>query len=147
MNKFVALLIAIGAAVMIYSQVGGAAHPAVFKSISFSEALESNRTSGQLLIVKATASWCGPCKMMNRDTFVDADVVQQINASGIAIALDVDRENAAAQALGVRSIPTTIIFVNGEEVARQGGYLPPEEFLTLINGAARAAKRAANAAR
>lgn len=147
MNKFVALLIAIGAAVMIYSQVGGSAHPAVFKSMSFAEALEANRTSGQLLIVKATASWCGPCKMMDRDTFVNPDVVEQINANGIAIALDVDREGAAAQALGVRSIPTTIIFVGGEEVARQGGYLPPDEFMTVVNGAARAAKRAVNAAR
>ncbi len=69
-----------------------------------------------VVLVDCYADWCGPCKMM------DPVVKQLASTTDAAIAkLDVDANQALAGKLGARSIPTFIIYANGEPVQRMVG--------------------------
>lgn len=70
------------------------------------------------VLVDVWAPWCGPCKMM-APAFEGA--ARQLEPRVRLIKLNSDVEQGAAAALGIRSIPTLILFARGKEVARQPG--------------------------
>jgi thioredoxin 1 len=75
------------------------------------------------------AVWCGPCKMI-------APVLEEIASEyegQLQIAkLDVDYNNHSAGKFGVMSIPTLILFKNGQPVERIVGYMPKEKLLSKL---------------
>lgn len=78
------------------------------------------------------APWCGPCKLAEpvleelSETYKDKLQVMKIN---------VDENNEQAQKYGVLSIPTTILFKDGNEIGRQSGFSGKEKFEELIKKA------------
>jgi thioredoxin 1 len=92
--------------------------PPVFKQASFKDALAETVGTDKILIVKGTAEWCGPCKQMDRTTWRDEKVVQWVKDNGLAIQVDVDKEEKVAANLKIRAMPTMIAFRNGKEVDR-----------------------------
>jgi len=69
-------------------------------------------------LVDFWAEWCGPCKMMD----VPLDELAGENAGKLTVAkLNVDENPATMTAYSVMSIPTLIIFQNGEEKRRLVG--------------------------
>jgi len=73
------------------------------------------------VIVDFYADWCGPCKMMAP---VFDDLAREQMGKVLVAKLDTDRNPRTTQALGVRGIPTLIVFRGGKEVARQVGAVP-----------------------
>ena len=72
-------------------------------------------------IVKFTAEWCGPCKMMNP---VLEEIEKKYDGKLDIFNIDVDKEHEAAAAFGIRSIPN-MIFIPKEGVPeRMVGALP-----------------------
>ena len=49
--------------------------PAVFQDLDFATALARSSAENKLLIVDAMTSWCGPCKAMDKTTWVDDELV------------------------------------------------------------------------
>jgi thioredoxin 1 len=80
-------------------------------------------------VVDFWAVWCGPCKMI-------APVLEEIaeeHAGQLQVAkLDVDANNATAYQYGVMSIPTLILFKEGEVVERVVGNMPKEKLLAKL---------------
>lgn len=71
------------------------------------------------LLLDCWAEWCGPCRMI-------APVLDQLAANhpGLRVGkLDTERHGQVAASLGIRSIPTLILFAGGREVARSSGVM------------------------
>ena len=81
------------------------------------------------IVVDFWAVWCGPCKMI-------APALEQIAAEyddQIRVAkLDVDHNSETAIKYGVMSIPTLILFKNGEDVERIVGFMPKEKLVAKL---------------
>ena len=80
-------------------------------------------------VVDFYATWCPPCKML-------APIMEEIaeEAENCVVAkLDIDEAINVANELGVMSIPTVIIFKDGQEMERLIGFRNKEELLEKIN--------------
>ena len=80
-------------------------------------------------IVDFWAPWCGPCKMFGP---IFENVSKKFNSIKFC-KLNIDEdENEVSRNLGVMSIPTTIIFKNGEEIKRNIGFLDEDSFIDFL---------------
>ena len=82
----------------------------------------------------AYASWCGPCKLMEKNVFTDKNVADFYNKNFVNARIDMEKGEGRDLAIkyGVRSYPT-FLFLNGEGdvVGKELGYIQSKEFLEL----------------
>ena len=116
--------------------VAAGSHGPLFQSISFDEARAASERNQNYLLVDATASWCPPCKMMEKDTWPDPRIAEWVAKRGSAIQVDVDADRPAATALKIQAMPTMILFKDGKEVARVMGYKDADGMLAWLNNSA-----------
>lgn len=81
------------------------------------------------VLVDFWAEWCGPCQMMGPIV----DEVAEERDDVIIGKLNVDTQPEIALRYNVMSIPTLILFKNGEEAQKSIGLISKEELLELIN--------------
>lgn len=87
------------------------------------------KESGKLMLVDFYADWCGPCKML---TPVLTEISSERSDVEI-IKVDVDKEGALAQSLGIMSIPSLFLFKDGKIVAKAVGYQGKDAINAFIN--------------
>lgn len=82
------------------------------------------------VLVDFWADWCGPCKML-------APVIEQLStelADKIKIVkMNIDENPHIPSSLGIRSIPTMVIFKDGKQLATKIGVLPKNSIEEWIN--------------
>lgn len=82
------------------------------------------------VLVDFYADWCGPCKMMA--PYLE-EVAQKMKGKVKVIKVDVDKNQKASAKYQVQSIPTLILFQNGQIKWRQAGVVDPHTMMTHIN--------------
>jgi len=93
--------------------------------------LQEKIDSGDKIILKLGAPWCGPCRMM--DPIFEK--IAKENTSDVQMyTMNVDLNKEASIALGVRSIPTIKIFNAGELIETKIGMLSEGQINGLITG-------------
>jgi thioredoxin 1 len=90
------------------------------------------------VVVDFWAEWCGPCRMIAPAL----DEIQNALGEKVKIVkLNVDENPGVASKYGIMSIPTLMIFKNGELASRQVGAAPKAKLEQWINAAVSATRR------
>lgn len=88
------------------------------------EVLQSDKT----VLLDFWASWCGPCRMLSPIIDEIADEHPEIKVGKI----NVDEQMTLAQQFNVMSIPTLLVFKNGQKVNMTIGVQPKEQILEML---------------
>ena len=88
--------------------------------------------SKEPVLVDFWAEWCGPCRAVAP---VLEEVAGELKGKLKIVKLNVDENPETAAKYGIQSIPTLMIFKNGEMASRQIGAAPKAKLVQWINGA------------
>lgn len=81
------------------------------------------------VLVDFWASWCGPCQMLAP---VIAEIAEEYAGKVKVGKVNVDEQPNLANRYGIASIPTVMLFKNGEVVSTSLGYRPKNELETML---------------
>lgn len=80
------------------------------------------------VLVDFYADWCGPCRMISP---IVEEIAKENNDLQV-VKVNVDNFEAIARKYGIMSIPTLIVFKNGEAVNKNIGYISKDEIIKLL---------------
>ncbi len=84
------------------------------------------------VVVDFWAEWCGPCKMIAPAL---EEISKSLSGKVKIVKLNVDENPGTAAKFGIMSIPTLMLFKNGELTSRQVGAAPKQKLEQWITGA------------
>lgn len=100
----------------------------VFNDLNFEEEVLK---SVEPVLVDFTATWCGPCKALS--PIVDQVAEEMVGKIRVG-KLDIDDAPVTASKLGIRGVPTLMVFKNGERSAQLVGLTTKQKILALLQG-------------
>ena len=142
---------------------GAGLHAQEIKWMSMNEALEAQQKKPKKIFMDAYTEWCGPCKMLDKNTFSNKDVAKYVNKHYYPVKFNAEgtdtinykerlfsnqnyipnkrgRNNTHdfTRALGVQAYPSLVFFdEQGNLIGPIPGYRTPQEleiFLKLFSG-------------
>ena len=91
----------------------------------FTEIIQGNKP----VLIDFSAEWCQPCKMMPP---ILKEVKKQMGDKIRILKIDVDRNPAIAQKHQIQSVPTMMVFKNGQVVFRQSGVMQAGQIVQMM---------------
>ncbi len=110
------------------------ARPPVFTDTTYEDGLAKSKAEQKVFILDAMTSWCGPCKTMDKITWVDPQVEAWLKENAIAVQLDMDHHRDVSKTLAIHAYPTIVAFKDGKEFDRIIGLRNAEQFLAWLKG-------------
>ena len=86
--------------------------------------------SHPLVLVDFYADWCGPCKMMAP---VFKELKENMGDKIKIVKIDTERNQQLSAKMGIRSIPTMVLYKNGQQVWQQPGAMPLHNLQQKLN--------------
>jgi thioredoxin-related protein len=126
------------------------------QNLSWLQIEEKAKTENKYIFVDCFATWCGPCKMMDRDVYTKENVSSFVNAHFISVKVQMDTTKSDAEAIKkwyadacglkhdykVNAFPTYLFFSPiGEIVHRAMGAMPDTLFLKIASNALKPEKQ------
>lgn len=94
------------------------------------ENFDSVLKDNAVVAVDFWATWCGPCKMLAP---VIEELASDFDGKAVIGKVDVDENESLAMRFGIMSIPTVLIFKNGEMVDKHIGFRQKTQLADAIN--------------
>jgi len=88
--------------------------------------------SSEPVVVDFWAEWCGPCRMIAPSL---EEIATEMKGKVKVAKLNIDEKPAVAGKLGIRSIPTLMLFKDGKLASQKVGAAPKGELVKWINAA------------
>jgi thiol:disulfide interchange protein len=117
------------------------ARPGIFADMTFERAQDAAAAAAQtggtpekLLVVDFGASWCPPCRQMDRSTWTDPTLAGWLEEHAISIKIDADEDPGRMRALGVTAVPTVVVLRGSQELGRVTGLRSAGELLEWLRG-------------
>jgi len=108
------------------------------KSETLTDVLEIAEKEGKLVFIDFYATWCAPCKMMDKDVFPDKNIAKFFNKNFISYKVDGEKGNGQniAALYSVKAYPTLVwLDAKGREMARTEGGTYHTELMELAESA------------
>lgn len=99
--------------------------PCHITDAQFEETIKNNK----VVLLDFWAGWCGPCRALAPTI---EELAKEYNGKVFVGKLDVDENPKTAELFGIYSIPTMIVFKNGNEVERLVGLCPKKNIDALL---------------
>lgn len=113
-----------------------------FTETSWKEVLKKAKAEKKVIFLDAYASWCGPCKMLQKNVFTKKAVGEFYNGKFINVKMDMEKGEgpALSQVYPLEAYPTLLfIDANGRVLKKVLGYQSPESLIAIgksVKGAA-----------
>ncbi len=88
--------------------------------------------SSEPVVVDFWAEWCGPCRMIGPSL---EEIAKEMEGKVKVAKFNIDENPDMTVKLGVQSIPTLMVFKNGQQVSKKVGAAPKSELIRWINSA------------
>jgi thiol-disulfide isomerase/thioredoxin len=114
---------------MAFATLSAAADPP-FTSGNFKTVCAAARTTHRIVLIDFYTTWCGPCKMLDRNTWSNARVRAWLGKNTVCLKLDAEKQTALASRYKIEAYPTVMLLTpDGTEIDRLVGYREPATFL------------------
>jgi len=104
-----------------------------FQAKNLEEAKKLAKQENKLIFIDLYTTWCGPCKLMKKNTFPDAELGTLFNENFISLYIDAEKEGIElAKKFKIVNYPSFLFLdENGELVQYDYGYYNAKQFLTV----------------
>ncbi len=100
---------------------------------SYSSAIKKAKEENKRVFLDFSATWCGPCKMMEQKVFPDTLISNYLQKNYVCVKFMHDRSRDLFESYGIKSFPTFVILENsGKEIYRFTGYNPAKQFYLIL---------------
>ncbi|GAA4406145.1 hypothetical protein GCM10023187_25270 [Nibrella viscosa] len=108
-----------------------------FTEASWAAILKKAKAEKKVIFLDAYASWCGPCKLLQKNVFTKKEVGDYFNRQFINVKMDMEKGEgpSVAQMYPLEAYPT-LFFIdgNGRVLKKVIGYRSPQELLSIGKG-------------
>jgi len=108
-----------------------------FNQLTWQQVQAKAKAKNKLIFVDFYATWCGPCKYLEKEVFTQAEVGQYFNANFINLRIDAEKEEQIlVNFVDIEAYPTLIVFdKNGNIIKKVVGALDASELIEFGKGA------------